>query len=70
VIGPGCVYGVDDAEVTHPNIAEARPERALSMCDILLHVLSTGDAFGLAKRRPAEVPDLTLSHAIEASGAV
>jgi cyanophycinase len=67
VIGNGCVYVVDGAGVTHSNIAEARPERALSMYDIRLHVLSSGDAFDLAKRRPAEVPDVTKSHAIEAS---
>jgi cyanophycinase len=66
VIGNGCVYVVDGAGVTHSNIAEARPERALSMYDIRLHVLSAGDTFDLAKRRPAEVPDVTLSHAIEA----
>jgi cyanophycinase len=29
-------------------------------------VLSSGDAFNLAMRRPAEVPDLLKSHAIEA----
>jgi cyanophycinase len=66
VIGSGCVYVVDGAGVTRSNIAEARPERALSMYDIRLHVLSAGDTFDLAKRRPAEVPDVTTSHAIEA----
>ncbi len=66
VIGNGCVYIVDGAGVTHSNIAEARPERALSMYDVRLHVLSSGDTFDLARRRPAEVPDVTLSHAIEA----
>ncbi len=66
VIGNGCVYIVDGAGVTHSNIAEARPERPLSMYDVRLHVLSSGDTFDLAKRRPAEVPDVTLSHAIEA----
>jgi cyanophycinase len=53
VIGSGCVYVVDGAGVTHSNIAEARPERALSMYDVRLHVLSSGDSFNLAKRRPA-----------------
>jgi cyanophycinase len=65
VIGSGCVYVVDGAGVTQSNIAEARPERALSMYDIRLHVLSSGDTFDLARRRPAEVPDVTTSHAIE-----
>ncbi len=66
VIGNGCVYIVDGAGVTYSNIAEARPERPLSMYDIRLHVLSSGDTFDLSKRRPTEVPDVTLSHAIEA----
>jgi cyanophycinase len=66
VIGSGCVYIVDGAGVTHSNIARARPERALSMYDIRLHVLSSGDTFDLAKRRPSAVPDVTMSHAIEA----
>jgi cyanophycinase len=65
VIGSGCVYVVDGAGVTQSNIAEARPERALSMYDIRLHVLSSGDTFDLARRRPAEMPDVTTSHAIE-----
>jgi len=66
VIGSGCVYVVDGAGITHSNIAEARPERALSMYDLRLHVLSAGDTFDLSKRRPAEMPDVTTSHAIEA----
>jgi cyanophycinase len=65
VIGTGCAYVVDGAGVTHSNIAEARPERALSMYDVRLHVLSSGDSFDLAKRRPAAVPDVSVSHAIE-----
>jgi cyanophycinase len=69
VIGDGCVYVADGAGVTRSNIAEARPERALSMYDIRLHVLSSGDTFDLATRRPAGVPDVTVSHAIEAQAA-
>jgi cyanophycinase len=66
VIGSGCVYVVDGAGVTRSNIAEAEPERSLSMYDIRMHVLSSGDMFDLALRRPAEVPDVQKSHAIEA----
>lgn len=68
VIGSGCVYVVDGAGVTHSNIAEAEPERALSMFDVRLHVLSAGDTFDVAKRRPTEVPDVAKSHAIEIQG--
>jgi cyanophycinase len=66
VIGSGCVYVVDGAGVTHSNIAEARPERALSMYDVRMHVLGEGDAFDLTSRRPAEGPNLEQAHALEA----
>jgi cyanophycinase len=69
VIGRGCVYIVDGAGVTHSNIAEARPERALSMYDVRLHVLSSGDAFDLGMRRPVQVPEVSTSHAIEVQSA-
>ena len=69
VIGTGCVYVVDGAGVTHSNIAEARPDRALSMYDVRLHVLSSGDAFDIVRRRPTEVPDVATSHGIEAKAA-
>ncbi|HZG67828.1 MAG TPA: cyanophycinase, partial [Herpetosiphonaceae bacterium] len=69
VVGNGCVYVADGTGVTRSNIAEARPERALSMYDVRLHVLSSGDTFDLAKRRPAGVPEVTASHAIEALAA-
>lgn len=52
VIGSGAVYVVDGSNVSHSNIAEAEPERTLSMHDVRMHVLSAGDAFDLAHRRP------------------
>ena len=52
VIGSGAVYVVDGEGVTHSNLAEARPERVLSMHDVRVHVLGTGDRFDLRKRRP------------------
>jgi cyanophycinase len=70
VIGSGCVYVVDGAGVTHSNIAEARPERALSLYDVRMHVLGSGDAFDLATRRPTEAPDLEEAHALEAQSIV
>jgi hypothetical protein len=45
----------DGAGLTHSNITEARPQRALSMYDVRLHVLSSGGG----ACRP-------FSHAIEA----
>jgi cyanophycinase len=52
VIGSGAVYAVDGTHVTHSNIAEARSQEALSMHDVRMHVLSSGDAFNLHERRP------------------
>jgi cyanophycinase len=66
VIGSGAVYVADGAGVTHSNIAEAEPDRTLSMYDVRLHVLSAGDEFDLAHRRPAEAHDLKAAQALEA----
>jgi len=53
VIGSGAVYIVDGAGVTRSNIAEEADERrTLSMFDVCLHVLSSGDCFNLDERRP------------------
>jgi cyanophycinase len=52
VIGSGAVYVVDGEHVSHSNLAEARPERVLSMHDVRVHVLGTGDRFDLKQRRP------------------
>jgi cyanophycinase len=69
VVGSGAVYVVDGAGVTHSNIAEAEPERALSMYDVRMHVLSAGDGFDLERRRPGDAPDLAESQALEAQAA-
>jgi cyanophycinase len=65
VIGTGCVYVVDGAGITHSNIAEARSRQALSMSDLRLHVLCTGDTFDVCKRRPVEAPDIETSRRLE-----
>jgi cyanophycinase len=52
VIGAGAVYVVDAEEVTQSNIAEARSDTALSLHDVRLHVLASGDSFDLASRAP------------------
>ena len=57
VIGSGAVYVVDGTQVSHCNLAEARPDRVLSMHDVKVHVLSSGDRFDLAKRRPIPARD-------------
>jgi cyanophycinase len=52
VIGSGAVYVVDAEGVSASNIAEARAERALSIFDVRLHVLASGDGLNLKTRRP------------------
>src|SRR3954447_9934522 len=52
VVGSGGVYVVDGAAVTCSNIAEAQAESALSLYDLRLHVLGSGDRFDLSSRRP------------------
>jgi cyanophycinase len=52
VLGSGAVYVVDGQHITHSNVAEARPERVLSMHDVCVHVLGTGDRFDLKHRKP------------------
>jgi cyanophycinase len=56
VIGNGAVYVVDGQDVSHSNVAEARPERVLSMHDVRVHVLGTGDRFELSRRKPFPAP--------------
>ena len=57
VLGSGAVYVVDGEEASHSNIAEAQPDRPLSIFDIRMHVLSSGDSFDFVRRRPACGPD-------------
>jgi cyanophycinase len=51
VIGTGAVYLVA-GDVSHSNIAEASADKALSIYDLKLHVLSSGNSFDLEARRP------------------
>ena len=57
VIGSGAVYVVDGAGVSYCNVAEASAESALSMHDVRVHVLSSGDSFDLKTRRPTPPAD-------------
>ena len=52
VIGSGAVYVVDGEKVSYSNIAEEKRDRPLTMLDVRLHVLSSGDSFDLKTRRP------------------
>jgi cyanophycinase len=61
VHGSGGVYVVDGAGVTHSNIAEAEPERTLSIHNVRMHLLSAGDRFELITRRPGSAKTLNCS---------
>ena len=54
VFGGGGVYVVDGEKVSYSNIAEERSDRALSLYDVKVHVLSAGDSFDLRSRRPKD----------------
>ncbi len=55
VLGRGCVCVIDGSDITHSNVAEARPKRALSLHGLRVHVLSTDETFQLRQRRPCPV---------------
>ncbi|WP_437732078.1 cyanophycinase [Sorangium sp. So ce1335] len=52
-LGTGAVYIVDGRNLSHTNIGEEQGDRALSLFDVRLHVLSSGDSFDLETGRPA-----------------
>ena len=54
VLGAGAVYVVDAEGVTQSNISEARRATALSLHDVRLHVLASGDGFDLQRRAPID----------------
>jgi cyanophycinase len=56
VIGAGAVYVADGRETSYTNVADVAQESALSLFDLRLHVLSSGDTFDVATRRPTHGP--------------
>lgn len=57
VIGSGAVYIVDGHETTNTNICDAKVDGALSLFDVRLHLLSSGDSFEFQSRRPTLYQD-------------
>jgi cyanophycinase len=55
VIGAGAVYIVDGGSVTYTNVQEENADRQVSVFDLKVHVLSSGDRFDVASRRPLDV---------------
>ena len=56
VIGDGAVTVVDGQDVTYSNLSEEQTDRALSVYNARLHLLSMGDTFDLTKREPRSGP--------------
>lgn len=54
VIGNGAVYFVDGADLTFSNVSEKYQEEILSMYNVKMHILTSGNRFSLQKRAPFE----------------
>lgn len=52
VIGSGAVYVIDGSRITNTNVSEEHPDDILSIYNVLLHVLKSGDKFSLNYREP------------------
>jgi cyanophycinase len=52
VIGSGAVYVIDGTSISYTNVSEQHPDDILSMFDIKMHVLKSGDKFILETRQP------------------
>ena len=55
-IGEGGVTILDAGASTYSNITDEETDRALSVYDVKLHMLSQGDIFDCSTRRPAQRP--------------
>jgi cyanophycinase len=52
VLGSGAVYVVDGSGISSSNVSEQYPDDILSIFDVKMHVLKSGDSFDLKVRRP------------------
>lgn len=52
VLGDGAVYVVDGASVTETNVAEEERDRAMSLYNVTVHLLTQGDRFKIKTRTP------------------
>jgi cyanophycinase len=53
VFGGGAVYVIDAISESYTNVSERDAEKAMSIFDVRLHIMSEGDCFDLATRRPS-----------------
>lgn len=52
VLGSGAVYIIDGSNISDTNVSEQHQDNILSIFDVKLHVLKTGDKYNLITRRP------------------
>lgn len=52
VLGSGAVYIIDGSNISDTNVSEQYQDNILSMFDVKMHVLKTGDKYDLKTRRP------------------
>jgi cyanophycinase len=51
-LGSGAVYVLDGMDLSYSSLSEKNPEGIISIFDVKLHVLGTGDRYDLQPRRP------------------
>jgi cyanophycinase len=56
VVGSGAVYVCDGSTVTYTNLTDEESDRALSTFDVRVHMLTMGDSYDMADRRPSNRP--------------
>lgn len=52
VIGSGAVYVIDGSNITYSNVSEQYPDEILSIFNVKLYVLKSGDTFNLNRKKP------------------
>lgn len=54
VMGSGAVYIIDGCSITHTNVSEQHQDEILSIFDVKLHILKSGNVFDLNTRQPVK----------------
>ena len=67
VVGAGTVYAVDGRYISYSNVAESNTEKTLAVYDLKLHLLTEGDLFDLATRRPTSFGAIQHIRTLEAA---
>ena len=67
VVGAGAVYAVDGRYISYSNVNESNPDKTLAVYDLKVHVLTEGDSFDLATRRPTSFGAIQHIRTLEAA---